>query len=333
MTKKLQFVLLLLLSMTSVYFAEVIAGSSKFPFYDFWGIVVVLPLYGLHTIVLLYIIKRYVRNRRVLFATLYFAGTIFGLYEAYLTKVLWVGLSPDSAIFFHIAWMDFVVLVFLWHPIFAFIIPVLVFERFMTKDNYIYEGLPPKIKYILGKKSIIVFIAILFGVFMALNSVGPIELFLSGTLNAIPIILLYYLLRRNNIHRKYTLEEILPDSKNIKICIGILIFMYIIMGIFIKGEVLNIANQLVIWGLYIIFSIVLFFKIKYNQNISEDVNNKKEITLKVAVIYLVIFLISGSLTTMLWGLGIRDVFMMTIWITWIVIGIILFTMTLLKSPR
>jgi len=82
MSKGLKYTLLLLLSLTSVFFAEVIAGSSKFPLYDFWGIIVVIPLYGLHTIILLYIIKRYLKNRKVMFATLYFAGTIFGLYEA-----------------------------------------------------------------------------------------------------------------------------------------------------------------------------------------------------------------------------------------------------------
>lgn len=331
MTRKLKFILLLLLSMTSVYFAEVIAGSSKFPFYDFWGIAIVLPLYGLHTIILLFLIKKHIRNRKVFFATLYFAGTIFGLYEAYLTKVLWVGLSPNAVIFFHIAWMDFFVLVFLWHPVFAFIVPILIFEKFMTKDDYLYKGLPIVIQRILENKIAMVFVAIIFGLFMSLNAVDPLQLLLSGILNAIPIIFLYYLLRTKGIHQEYSFIDILPTKKEIRICVGILIVMYIVMGIFIQGEVLTLSNQLVIWGFYILFGVILYTKIKINQNVLEEATIKKEVNLRASILYFLIFVFSGSLITMLWVFGIRDIFMMTIWLIWIVLGLILFLMTLLKK--
>jgi len=258
MNKGLKFILLLLLSLTSVYFAEVIAGSSKYPFYDLWGIAVVIPLYGLHTIILLYIIKKYLGNRKVMFATLYFAGTIFGLYEAYLTKVLWVGLSPDSFIVYHIALIDFLVLVFVWHPLMSFIIPVLVFEGFMTKDKYLFDGLPNHVKKgIKNKWGRLSFFALL-GLFFSLNGISPIDVLMSGTFNAIPVLLLYYILRKKKIHLKYSLQEILPNKNEIKICVGILIVMYIVMGIFIQGEVLSFENQMVIWIIYLLLGIIFY---------------------------------------------------------------------------
>ena len=98
MSNKMRFLLLFLLSITSVFFAEVLSGSTKYPLYDIWGILVVIPLYGLHTILLLYIIYKFVGNQKILFSTMYFGGVLFGLYEAYLTKVLFVGLNDDFGI-------------------------------------------------------------------------------------------------------------------------------------------------------------------------------------------------------------------------------------------
>ena len=65
MSRRLKFVLLLLLSLTSVFFAEVISGSTMLPLYEVWGWIAIIPLYGLHTIVLLYIITKYGGAREI----------------------------------------------------------------------------------------------------------------------------------------------------------------------------------------------------------------------------------------------------------------------------
>ncbi len=38
-----------LLAAYSTFFAEVVTGSTMFPFFHPWGVLVVWPLYGLHT--------------------------------------------------------------------------------------------------------------------------------------------------------------------------------------------------------------------------------------------------------------------------------------------
>ncbi len=76
----------LILSAWSLFFAEVLSGSALFPFFDPWSLGIALPLYGLQVILLLTLIYRFGRPR---FSLLVFAGMLLGLYEAWITKVLW----------------------------------------------------------------------------------------------------------------------------------------------------------------------------------------------------------------------------------------------------
>jgi len=77
---KHQYLFWLVLAAFSTFFAEVFSGSDMFPFFNAWGILVVVPLYGLHIILLASQVYRVEKPR---FSSLVFAGMIFGLYEAY----------------------------------------------------------------------------------------------------------------------------------------------------------------------------------------------------------------------------------------------------------
>lgn len=57
-----------------------------FPYFEALGILAIMPLYTLHILVLSYVVFNIGRPR---FYTLLSAGIIFGMYEAYITKVLW----------------------------------------------------------------------------------------------------------------------------------------------------------------------------------------------------------------------------------------------------
>lgn len=76
----------LLLACTSVWLAEVTATSSRFPFLTVWGWTVLVPLYGLHAMLGGWLV---LRANRVTWPLVYLPGVQFGLYEAYITKVLW----------------------------------------------------------------------------------------------------------------------------------------------------------------------------------------------------------------------------------------------------
>jgi uncharacterized membrane protein YhaH (DUF805 family) len=61
----------------SVFFAEVISGSTPYPFFTLEGWLIVFPVYFLHVAVLFTYI---LRHGRPTIYTLYPAGVIFGLY-------------------------------------------------------------------------------------------------------------------------------------------------------------------------------------------------------------------------------------------------------------
>ena len=46
----------------STFFAEVLAGSDMFPFFNLWGIMVLIPLYLLHTLILAYVVALPIKN-------------------------------------------------------------------------------------------------------------------------------------------------------------------------------------------------------------------------------------------------------------------------------
>ncbi len=114
----------LILSCLSVFFAEVVTGSHIFGVISIWGIIALLPLYGLHAIILAAICHR---NGVPRLPVLVAAGAVFGLYEAYITKVIWdpffqtpdvkiIGLDPTALFWVILA----------YHPLMSFVVPVAV---------------------------------------------------------------------------------------------------------------------------------------------------------------------------------------------------------------
>ena len=119
----------LLIGTLSMLFAEVFSGASQAWFFNPLSLLLAFPLYMAHTLFFLWIA---LRLEKTSIRQLYLFGTIFGLYESWITKVLWAGYmdatGPGMGTLFGIAIPEFPVLVFFWHPIMAFIMPVLAYE-------------------------------------------------------------------------------------------------------------------------------------------------------------------------------------------------------------
>ena len=132
---KIRLLFWIILGSFSVYFAEVVSGSDMYPFFNLVSYLLVLPLYTLHTLVLWYVVFHH--GRGVMYV-LFPAGALFGLYEAYITKVLW---SPTwgDAIFKvgGVAVVETMVLVFFWHAFMAFILPLFLAETYLTSSREI----------------------------------------------------------------------------------------------------------------------------------------------------------------------------------------------------
>jgi len=130
----------LLLSILSTYYAEVTCANQPFAFFLPLGTVLMMTLYGLHTVVLMTVA---LRPRRAGFATLYLAGTIFGMYEAYVTKMIW---TPEGeAVPFRIGGVAVGItleLVLFWHAFMAFIVPLLLAERQLLASDEVWRRLP-----------------------------------------------------------------------------------------------------------------------------------------------------------------------------------------------
>ena len=119
----------------SMIFAEVFSGASPLWFLGIWGWFVTLPLYWAHALLLLNLAMKYERTS---LTQLYLWGVIFGLYEGWMTKVIWAGYMgdvPAFGVFLGFAVGEFFVIALFWHALFSFIIPILVFQIIVQATN------------------------------------------------------------------------------------------------------------------------------------------------------------------------------------------------------
>ncbi|MGB4809269.1 MAG: hypothetical protein WBP39_07185, partial [Candidatus Phosphoribacter baldrii] len=124
-------------------------SSSPWLFFDAWGLLFVLPLYGLHVLLLG---RAVLATPRPTLPLLYVAGALLGLYEAYITKVLW---SPtwgptDGPVVGGLHVFQTAVLVLFAHPVLAFIAPLVIAEAHLVGRSGVIAGMPPRLAAALG---------------------------------------------------------------------------------------------------------------------------------------------------------------------------------------
>ncbi len=118
----------LLIGCLSMLYAELFSGASQIWFFNFWSLTVTYPLYLIHVLFFLNVAFRTNKTSPV---HLYLWGVLFGMYESWITQVLWVGYDAGGPMIgtgLGIGIGEFLALVFFWHPILSFVLPVLVFE-------------------------------------------------------------------------------------------------------------------------------------------------------------------------------------------------------------
>ena len=246
--KKHQYLFWLILAAFSTFFAEVFSGSDMFPFFNAWGILVVVPLYGLHIITLASLVYRADKPR---FSSLIYAGMLFGLYEAYLTKVLWAPPWGDPIIIAGFAPVETIVLVLWWHAWFSFIIPLLVAEKLLTGSTSLGHSLPGKIGKFFNSWGGLAAVMAFGGLFQSINSPDVGASLLSGVSTTAVLVGLVLLWKRVTKDRTYSMAELLPNREQFKwllIPVGI---MYLAMGILIRPDWYpGLIGHLMIWILY-----------------------------------------------------------------------------------
>ena len=251
-SRKRKLVFWLLAGMISVVCIEVPAGSTMFPFFTVWGLLVVWPLYLLHSVFLAALVFRLGKPN---FWALYSAGMLYGMYEAYITKVIWTSFRPEGPFVTvaGIALFETLILVLFLHALLAFVIPLLLTEIALTNSNEVFHGLPQRVRNSLcvhPARWLCVLMA-MFGLMQFVNSPSPMSSFLSGAGNSLVIGLAILWWRRTG-GTAYSLRQLLPGPFGLKIFGLILLAWYVFWGFAIKPKSIPkiFPGQLTVWLIY-----------------------------------------------------------------------------------
>jgi hypothetical protein len=304
----------------STYFAEVWSGSQIYTFYNPLSYILVIPLYTLHTLFLWALIWR---NGRPWLYALFPAGCIFGLYEAYITKVLWNPTwETTMPRVFGIALTETMVLVLFWHSFMSFIIPLIVAEATFTNSNEIYSLLPGwalRVLKIMGEKKLVYFLPVLGGIFQSTGAGSILDAALSGIITALYVVVLLVLWRRR-VGIVYNMRDLLPDSRQFKI-IGILLGVYyLITTILLRPEEIpGLGPQVTIWVLYLFFGALLYLGIKRSREVESSQNELRFDPKPLQLMFLGALLSLGSIIGYISGLNYAMA--LVVWLLGILFGL------------
>ena len=253
----------ILIGSLSTFFAEVVSGSDMFPFFHVWGLAVVFPLYTLHMLVLATIVSLKGVMR---LPSLFWAGALFGLYEAYITKVLWDPPWGPTLNIAGVAPIEIVILVLWWHPLMAFILPLTLGESVLTSSHETLDHLPKRIYHWLTRKRTYVLFAIAAGLLQSINSASPFHSLASGVMTTGTLIGLIFIWREKIHGYRFRLRDLLPNEKELRVLVVLLAFIYIILTPLLRPESLpTIVPQAIILSLYVIFTICLVRSLQHKE--------------------------------------------------------------------
>jgi len=186
----------LLVGLVVLICAEVFSGASlKMGLWHPWTLLMTYWLYFAH---FFFFTTLAVRTGRTSFWSLYLWGVLFGLYESWITKVIWYGYSGDGKFAmgsigpYGISEMS---MVLIFHPIMSFVIPLAVACLLCPPLRRRF----PELAWFTGKsKSARIvqgYLIFSFAPVMAMNSGGPLNLAVNLAVAIIVLVLLSRLAR------------------------------------------------------------------------------------------------------------------------------------------
>lgn len=192
-----------LLGLTSTAFAEVLFPTT--PFEPVTLVLFAVPIYLLHSVVLAGVVYR---ANRVNYATLYLAGILLGLYEAYVTKVLWAPIGDRPTVEIGGLFVfETLGLLFFWHSIVSFVLPVVVIEMVATSSSWSLR--PPLVGHRFSRP-----LAVAIAVYLLLfqgGFGGPIRALLGNTIALTVLLAALFLWRRTDGHT-HEMRALLPSG-------------------------------------------------------------------------------------------------------------------------
>jgi hypothetical protein len=251
-------VFILLAGALSMFFAEVCSGSSVLWFATAWAWLVTFWLYLAHTILFINLALYF---KRTSITALYLWGVFFGLYEAWITKVAWAGYmnqAPAMGTFLGFAVQEFPLIVFFWHAVMSFILPVLAFEALSGR---ILPGHLPILTKNRRNWLLAIVAAILGATFLAFNSGSNIVATVVTALGSFVLIGALYLIASKRYGRYFSIESLRLGKAGMVILCAYLALLYLVTFFFMLPE--RIAPPLTILltlGVYVVIGILLYLK-------------------------------------------------------------------------
>jgi hypothetical protein len=310
----------LILGLFSTFFAEVVSASSPFVFFTPFGLIGTYPIYLLHTLVLGTLVIR--RGKQVSLQALYFAGGIFGLYEAYITKVLWNppwNTTPLRVV--GISLLDTVVLVGFWHVFMSFIVPLFAAELFLLRSNRLMRSLPEKWQAFLRRPIAVWVIAGVMGLWQGIAA-GQYAV-ISALANALVLLVFIFLWKRLTRDHDYEWQDLLPNRTEWIVLLVVLLGYYLVFGFGVRaGAIPGLGGQLTIWLMYIIWGVLLWLALKTAPVEMEPVEPAFSIPpMRTWLIFMLGFGLT-SLVVSLLLLPVRDVAFGVVWVIGLLTGVV-----------
>ena len=134
-TNKSSIIAIVVFGFLSMIISQVFTGTSPLWFLGATNWFMILPLYWAQSLLLINLALRYERTS---ITQLYLWGVIFGLFEGWITKVIWVGYmgeTPALGEFLGFAVGEFLIYVLFWHAVFSFVLPILAFQIIVQNTN------------------------------------------------------------------------------------------------------------------------------------------------------------------------------------------------------
>ena len=272
-----------MLTILSIFFAEVISASTPYAFLKFSDFIALSLIYGLHILVLGGIVYAYGEPS---FKTLYPAGVLFGLYEAYITKVLFHPWWHAALNIGGISVFEVLTIAMFWHPLMSFMVPLQVAQMF-TKDRKVF------LRFVFEHPLVFaVFCGVIEG--MGTQNIGvSVVSLLSGFLVVFVVLGVWIFILHGD---RYDMKALMPQGKEIGVLAIMLLLLYIVLGFLWRLESLSgIYAQMFIWGLYAFFGWLLYRNLKRTGfPVRSELPNK---ILIVGIVYFVFIVTLSSVLT------------------------------------
>jgi hypothetical protein len=186
----------LLIGLVVLVCAEVFSGASlQMGLWHPWTLVVTYWLYFAH---FFFFTTLAVVTGRTSLASLYLWGVLFGLYESWITKVIWHGYSGDGKfVMGSIGPYGFseISMVFFFHPVVSFVLPLVVACLLCPALRRRF----PDLAWLTGKtrsaRIVQVYLILSFAPIMAMNSGGPANLIINAAVASFGLLVLSRLAR------------------------------------------------------------------------------------------------------------------------------------------